>query len=238
MQISNSIRLSLAGKAVDWTTKTSSPRTFSRISTKISSSAKRRTLAWVIGSSRYWAIACTRGRFELPDSSFIGPFSLLARIHVSLFTPYEKGKGIAAGSDDMAGQVTFTPTEADIVAGSRDWFRRMLMQPRIKGACYVAIRAGGLLGAAFALQAAGPPERALRAAALGALVGLALFGGILAARWAMLPGQALRAFRQNKTIHHPYTYAWTDEGISFESEAASARVAWRDLYRWGEGRSA
>src|SRR5437868_2786243 len=99
MQISNSIRLSLAGKAVDWTTKTSSPRTFSRISTKISSSAKRRTLAWVIDSSRYWAIACTSGRFELPDSSFIGPLSLLARIHVSLFTPYEKGKGIAAGSD-------------------------------------------------------------------------------------------------------------------------------------------
>jgi YcxB-like protein len=138
----------------------------------------------------------------------------------------------------MAGEVTFTPTEEDIVAGSKDWFRRMLMQPRIKGAFYVAILAGGLLGAAFALQAGGPPERALRAAALGALIGLLLFGGILAARRAMLPGQALRAFRQNKTIHHPYTYAWTDEGISFESETANARIAWRDLYRWGEGRSA
>lgn len=138
----------------------------------------------------------------------------------------------------MAGQVTFTPTETDIVAGSKDWFRRMLMQPRIKGAFYVAILAGGLLGAAFALQAGRPPESALRAAALGGLAGLLLFGGILAARWAMLPGQALRAFRQNKTIHHPYTYAWNDEGISFESETANARVAWRDLYRWGEGRSA
>jgi len=138
----------------------------------------------------------------------------------------------------MAGQVTFTPTEADIVAGSRDWFRRMLMQPRIKGAFYVAMLAGALLGAAFALQAGGPPERALRAAALGALVGLLLFGGILAVRWAMLPGQALRAFRQNKTIHKPCTYAWTDDELSFESETASARVAWRDLYRWGEGRSA
>jgi hypothetical protein len=138
----------------------------------------------------------------------------------------------------MAGQVTFTPTEADIVAGSKDWFRRMLAQPRIKGAWYAAVLAGGLLGAAFALQAGGPPERAVKAAALGALVGLLLFGGILAIRWALLPGQALRAFRQNKTIHHPYTYCWTDEGISWESEAANARVAWRDLYRWGEGRSA
>jgi hypothetical protein len=52
MQISSSIRLSFAGKLVDWTTNTSSPRTFSWISMKISSSAKRRTLASVSGSSR------------------------------------------------------------------------------------------------------------------------------------------------------------------------------------------
>jgi hypothetical protein len=41
MMISSSIRWSLAGKEVDWMTKTSSPRTFSWISTKISMSAKR-----------------------------------------------------------------------------------------------------------------------------------------------------------------------------------------------------
>ena len=43
MMISNSIRWSLAGNDVDWMTKTSAPRTFSWISTKISMSAKRRT---------------------------------------------------------------------------------------------------------------------------------------------------------------------------------------------------
>lgn len=138
----------------------------------------------------------------------------------------------------MAGQVTFTPTEDDIVAGSKDWFRRMLRQPRVKGGFYIIMLAGGLLGAAFELQAGGSPDRALRGAALGAAFGLLSFGGLLALRWAMLPRQALRAFRQNKTIHHPYTYVWTDEGISFESETANARIAWRDLYRWGEGRSA
>jgi NAD+ synthase len=41
-----------AEKLVDWSTNTSSPRTFSRISTKISSSAKRRTEALVSGISR------------------------------------------------------------------------------------------------------------------------------------------------------------------------------------------
>ena len=46
MMISSSIRLSFAGKLVDWMTNTSSPRTFSWISTKISWSAKRRTAHW------------------------------------------------------------------------------------------------------------------------------------------------------------------------------------------------
>ena len=43
MMINSSIRWSLAGNEVDCTMKISSPRTFSRISTKISMSAKRRT---------------------------------------------------------------------------------------------------------------------------------------------------------------------------------------------------
>jgi hypothetical protein len=138
----------------------------------------------------------------------------------------------------MAGQVTFTPTEADVVAGSRDWFHRALRQPRMKGAIYIAALAGALLGAAFALQSGAPPEHALRGAGIGALAGLLLIGAILAIRYAMLPGQALRSFRQNRSTHTAYTYAWTDEGISWESEASSARVRWPDLYRWGEGRSA
>jgi len=52
MMMSNSIRWSLAGNDVDWITKTSLPRTFSWISTKISMSAKRRTTALVSGVSR------------------------------------------------------------------------------------------------------------------------------------------------------------------------------------------
>jgi hypothetical protein len=43
MMMSSSIKWSLAGAEVDWITNTSSPRTFSWTSTKISMSAKRRT---------------------------------------------------------------------------------------------------------------------------------------------------------------------------------------------------
>ena len=137
----------------------------------------------------------------------------------------------------MAGQVTFTPTEADVVAGTRDWYFRALRQPRMNAAIYIAALAGALLGAAFALQSGAPANRALRAAGVGALAGLLLIAVILITRYLMLPGQARRSFRQNRTTHTAFTYAWTEEGISWTSEASSARIRWADLYRWGEGRS-
>src|SRR5664279_2556504 len=74
MMISNSIRWSLAGNDVDWITKTSAPRTFSWISTKISMSAKRFTTALVSVVLRYSAICCASAGLELPATSLIAPF--------------------------------------------------------------------------------------------------------------------------------------------------------------------
>src|SRR6478752_5166791 len=74
VMISNSIRWSLAGNDVDWMMKASEPRTFSRTSTKISLSAKRRTLALVSGISSPSAMAWARAGLELPATSLIEPF--------------------------------------------------------------------------------------------------------------------------------------------------------------------
>src|SRR5258705_3018936 len=79
--ISNSIRWSLAGNDVDWMMKTSEPRTFSWIWTKISMSAKRRTTALVSGRRRQLAISFARAGLELPATSLIEPF--LADIQAS-----------------------------------------------------------------------------------------------------------------------------------------------------------
>lgn len=138
----------------------------------------------------------------------------------------------------MAGEVTYTPMEEDVIAGSRDWFKRLLRQPRMKGVIYVTVLVGALLGAAFALQAGAPLAHALRPAAIGALLGLLSIATLLALRYALLPGQAARSFRQNKTIHKPYTYGWTDEALSWQSESSNGRVLWSDLHRWSEGKSA
>src|SRR5215467_13284770 len=80
--ISSSIMWSLAGYDVDWTTKTSAPRTFSKISTKTSMSAKRRTTALASGVRRRAAIASARRGLELPLTSLIAPF-VPATIHAS-----------------------------------------------------------------------------------------------------------------------------------------------------------
>src|SRR5260370_42293424 len=74
VMISNSIRWSLAGYDVDWMMNTSEPRTFSWISTKISMSAKRRTMALAGGRCNQLAISCARAGLELPATSLMEPF--------------------------------------------------------------------------------------------------------------------------------------------------------------------
>src|SRR4030081_982291 len=81
VMISSSIRWSLAGNEVDWMMKASEPRTFSWISTKISMSAKRRTVALVGGRCSQLAISCAKAGLELPATSLIEPF--LADIEAS-----------------------------------------------------------------------------------------------------------------------------------------------------------
>src|SRR5882724_256340 len=74
VMISSSIRWSLAGNDVDWMMNASEPRTFSRISTKISLSANRRTLALASGRFSQLAISWASTGLELPATSLIEPF--------------------------------------------------------------------------------------------------------------------------------------------------------------------
>src|ERR1700761_6359100 len=74
VMINSSIKWSLAGNDVDWMMKTSEPRTFSSTSTKISLSAKRRTLALVSGKFSQSAISLASAGLELPATSLMEPF--------------------------------------------------------------------------------------------------------------------------------------------------------------------
>src|ERR1700724_3206361 len=95
MMMSSSIRWSLVGYDVDCRTKTSLPRTFSWISTKISMSAKRRTTALVRGVARWAAMASASAGLELPATSLIAP--LFGRIAVSWLGAGARGALITSG---------------------------------------------------------------------------------------------------------------------------------------------
>src|SRR5258708_24608179 len=74
VRIRSSIKWSLAGNDVDWMMKTSEPRTFCWISTKISMSENRRTVALVSGRCSQSAISWASTGLELPVTSLIEPF--------------------------------------------------------------------------------------------------------------------------------------------------------------------
>ena len=66
---SSSIRLSFTGEQVGWITYTSTPRTFSWISTKHSPSEKREARQRPTGSCRYSAMAAASSVFALPENT-------------------------------------------------------------------------------------------------------------------------------------------------------------------------
>ena len=63
---STSIRLSFAGAQVDWSTKQSLPRTFSRSSTMISPSENLPTVAWPSGMLNLRTTACASSGLAFP----------------------------------------------------------------------------------------------------------------------------------------------------------------------------
>lgn len=138
----------------------------------------------------------------------------------------------------MAGAVTFTPTEQDIVAATRDWARRDITRPRQLMATLAVGAAAAALGIFFSLRPNVDPDRVAPIGIGAGLAAILLVVLIVAVRFAALPGQARRTFRQNKAIQKEHVYSWTDEGIAWRSASGEARIAWAELHRWREGRHA
>jgi hypothetical protein len=71
IMIKSSIKFSLTGVQVGWTTNTSTPRTLSSIAQLISPSENLDTLALPTGIPRYLAISAAKSGLALPENSFI-----------------------------------------------------------------------------------------------------------------------------------------------------------------------
>src|SRR6185437_15571337 len=104
--IISSIRLSLVGAQVDCRTKTSLPRTFSWISTWISPSEKRLTIALPRGIPRILTTSCASAGFALPVKT-IRPSWLLI-MHLL------QAGGRGEPREFLAGEKGFEPLHAGI----------------------------------------------------------------------------------------------------------------------------
>jgi len=138
----------------------------------------------------------------------------------------------------MAGAVTFTPTEQDCVAATRDWAWRDLRRPRQLHATLAVGAAAAAIYIIFSLKPDAAPERIALMALGASFAAMMLVVVILVLRFSALPGQALRTFRQNKAVQKEHVFSWSEEGIAWRSVSSDSRIAWDELYRWREGRSA
>ena len=136
----------------------------------------------------------------------------------------------------MAGEACFVPSEEDAVDAGRDSFRRFLRQPAQRQTLLWLSVALGSIGLALALSRGRSFEGPLWIC-LYVLLGLAaLLALVLLSHLARQARTARRLFRQDKSTHGEQTISWSDEGLAFRSAAGEGRIAWRDLYRWSEGR--
>ncbi|KKB07714.1 hypothetical protein VE26_13665 [Devosia chinhatensis] len=67
-------------------------------------------------------------------------------------------------------------------------------------------------------------------AAAGAMIALACLP--LLQYFVLLPYQARRIYRHQKSLHYPVQAAWSDRGYSASSGEVSGTTSWNDFYGW------
>ncbi|MDR2875990.1 MAG: YcxB family protein [Methylobacillus sp.] len=126
--------------------------------------------------------------------------------------------------------VTVQLEPADYLAASRLHSRRQIFGGGRRGINITVIVALVLLGfiAAFALN----PGQLLRT--LGILI-VCLIAILVIAHFLIIPYQVRKIFREQKTLHVPYVWTWTEQGLEIRSEKyGHTTYPWSDLFRWEE----
>lgn len=138
----------------------------------------------------------------------------------------------------MAGETTYTATEADSIGAHRDWWRGAVFRRK------TAIRYLLIGTIAFAVGAVGlawdEPDYRIRllVGAGYALVMLIVLGSCLALGYILLPRRVRRLYRQTPTSGQEWTFTWSDQALSHSASNGSGRFAWSDYHHWRMGRDA
>ena len=50
----------------------------------------------------------------------------------------------------------------------------------------------------------------------------------------LIPITTRRTYRNHKALHHPYTFSWSETGLTVTSTSGEWQVAWSDYLKWHE----
>ena len=137
----------------------------------------------------------------------------------------------------MASEVTFTLSEADYSGGIRDSYMARLFTAGTAARLSIGI----LFCVAVGIGASwldGRTDSTGSYAAGFALLGATLFALIYALAFLGLKRRSRRLYRQQKMLHQPFTYRWTEEGLEMEAPRMRSFHPWPDFHRWSLSRSA
>jgi hypothetical protein len=135
----------------------------------------------------------------------------------------------------MTGEITFTPTEQDYANANRDWYRAALSGRRGLIRLAIPILIAMVLGGVFSWLD-GDVAALPYTLAVYAFLGVAVIVLIHGTCYLSLARRSRRLFRQQKSLHHPLRFHWSDEGLTSEAVNGSGRHDWGDFHRWHDGR--
>ena len=135
----------------------------------------------------------------------------------------------------MVPAISFQPTLEDVLNANRLHFIASLKGRRMRRAGSV----GGVFGVIAGLAIAWLLDLSLVLMAVIGFASWVLFlSSVLLAAYLRLPGQARRAFAQQKSLQGEVAVKWSDAGISMTSEGGHAQLKWEDFVEIVEGRDA
>lgn len=130
----------------------------------------------------------------------------------------------------MAGEVTFTATEADYIVANLLWTRKA-RQTRLLG--WLAIAGISLAALALALGwATGRTVRDTIADSIWMLIFAAVVIGIRIATPYLIKHQVRTMLTQNVALREPVHCRWTEDAIHFTGSNGTADLPWARLHRW------
>jgi hypothetical protein len=57
---------------------------------------------------------------------------------------------------------------------------------------------------------------------------------LIANYFLLVPMTTRRTYRKHKALHRPYTFSWSESGLTIRSESGEWKIAWDDYLKWDE----